>query len=165
MKEIHLTRGLVALVDDEDYEWINKFRWYSTNGYATRREGNRDNRMSFLMHRDILGLIKNDGILVDHINHDTLDNRKENLRKCGYRENSMNQKISSRNKVGHKGVYFHAAKKKWMARVYINGKQTYLGYFLSVEAAHKAYCDAAVKHYGEFANFGDGCVILGDKND
>ena len=86
MKEIPLTRGKFALVDDEDYEWLSQWKWYcSTTGYAVRGCKNR----ILYMHREIAKT--KPGMLTDHINRNKLDNRKENLRFCSHRENMKNR--------------------------------------------------------------------------
>ena len=91
---------------------------------------------------------------LDHINNNKLDNRIENLRPATNSENIQNSKKSSINVSGYKGVSFHKNVKKWCAQIRINKKLKYLGCFSTPEEAHQAYCQAADKHFGEFANHG-----------
>jgi hypothetical protein len=157
MKAIPLTRGMVALVDDEDYERLKDFKWqlweYGRNvSYAIRFEKMSDNtRKTRYMHRDILGLTDS-RIQADHKDHNGLNNVRSNLRACSgilNRRNRLSYKGSSSRFVG---VSWHKRIKRWQAQVYVNGRQICLGYFNSeLEAAAKRD-EAATKHYGEFAN-------------
>lgn len=162
MKEIQLTRGKVALVDDEDFEWLNQWKWHvSKYGYAMRhfilQDGKRTKKY---MHRQILELEKGDGKFVDHIDGNILNFCRSNLRICSKPENNRNQCIRKNNTSGFKGVCWHKASRKWMAHITGNGNYQYLGLFHTPEAAYAAYCEAALKQHGEFANFGDGCVAM-----
>ena len=89
--------------------------------------------------------------LIDHINMDRLDNRISNLREATYQQNSMNSKIQKSNKSGFKGVSFNKKLKKWVAASKLNGKQNYLGLFITPELAHEAYQEFVSEHHGEFA--------------
>ncbi len=150
MKEILLTQGQVALVDDEDYDEINQYKWcvaYYPNvrDYrAMRWEKHRIVRMS----RAIMGA--QDGEQVDHRNHDTLDNRRANLRLCN---NSQNQHNRRRRHVAgsslYKGVSRHG--RKWRARINLDGQCYHLGYFDDEFVAALIYDSAARKMHGEFA--------------
>jgi hypothetical protein len=157
MKQICITRGLVALVDDCDFESLSKFKWCASKGnstfYAVRKERTEGNgRTTVKMHRQILGLSKGDGIYVDHRNHNGLDNRRENLRACTLSQNSCNQHIQIRPKSSqYKGVCWDNKRNKWRALIAVNRKRIYLGWFTSEIEAAKAYDQAAVKHHGEFA--------------
>ena len=173
MKYIQLTQGKRSIVDDDDYERLNKYNWsYTNHGYAQRRKI-IDGKSSIIhMHREIMGLTFNDGKFVDHINGDRLDNRKENLRLCTRTENNHNMKIGKHNKSGFKGVFHRTVKKKylgrdgtrktyhhWCAKIMINRKAILLGTFPYTEEgkiqAAKAYNEAARKYYGEFAYIND----------
>ena len=148
MKEIELTKGKVASVDDEDFDSLSIHKWYyHSEGYAARREKGT-NKMIF-MHRQILGTPK--GFDTDHINCDGLDNRKCNLRLASRAQNLFNVKIGRGNKSGYKGVSWHKAAKKWEACIKANGKKLYLGCFATTELAAAAYNKAAVKHFGQYA--------------
>ena len=164
MKEIPLTKGLVALVDDADYEWLNQFKWFANwypciqNFYAMRNEPFRDTigrrQRTVSMHRQILGLEFGDKRQGDHIApSQTLDNRRQNLRIATHSQNQHNQGLRRRNTSGFKGVFLHVPAGKWCAQIGVNGKGIHLGLFDSREEAHAAYCAAAVQFHGEFASF------------
>jgi hypothetical protein len=155
MKEILLSNGSAVLVSAIDFDELSKLSWYLSNkGYATTSIKKPDGRKSLSgIHRQILGLNFQDGKIVDHINGDKLDNRRENLRVCTAGENSRNQKINKRNTSGFKGVCFSKAGNKWMARIKVNWINKYLGLFDTPEQAHAAYCVAATALHGEFARF------------
>ena len=111
VKEIPLTQGKVAIVDDEDYDYLNQWKWYalkrhqSDTWYATRlSSGGKYVRCRIHLHRLVMNARYGD--VIDHINHDGLDNRKCNLRFCSQKENSQNKKVSINNKCGYKGVRF-----------------------------------------------------------
>ena len=91
---------------------------------------------------------------IDHINNDPADNRLSNLRACTQNQNQHNQKIRKTNTSGYKGVSWHKVRGRWRASIFVNSKQQHLGLFDSPEEAHKAYCEAAARLHGEFANFG-----------
>jgi len=147
-KKITLTQGKFALVDDEDYEFINQFNWCFYQGRALRAEySGRHSRI--LMHR----LINKtpDGMLTDHINMDQLDNRKENLRDATKSQNMMNRNAQSNNKSGYKGVHWNKTNKNWNAQIALNGKSKHLGVFQNKEDAALAYDHAAMIHHGKFS--------------
>lgn len=152
MKEIPLTRGKVALVDDEDYERIAKHKWYAdSRGYAKRTDtGTKENRYRklLLMHREIMNPPKD--MHIDHINGNTGDNRKENLRVCTRSQNKHNGKAQRNNRFGHRGVSLCYG--KWYAKIRMNGKLIYIGHYLTKEEAIKAYNDFEYKMFGEFVH-------------
>lgn len=154
MKIIPLTQGKITIVDDDDYEYLIRFKWcYSVkskdkiDGYALRRNPNTGGVI--YMHREILRTPQ--GLVTDHINGDRLDNRKSNLRSCHQFENSRNRGKNSNNKSGYKGVYLHRKSGKWASIIHYNKIGKYLGLFLTKEEAHEAYCNAALCLHGEFA--------------
>lgn len=136
MKQIQLTRGRFALVDKEDYEWLSVFTWHCTNhGYASRKD---KNNISHYMHRDIMR--PETGLVIDHINGDKLDNRKQNLRVCSQMQNAWNSKSHKDSKVKYRGVYLsntpYNLKKKYGARIMKDGKAVWLGRFeTAIEAS------------------------------
>lgn len=147
MREIQLTQGKVALVDDEDYDLLIQYKWYfSSHGYAVYKTRSK----FFYMHRKIMGASSSQ--LVDHKNFNKLDNRKENLRLCNKAENQRHQrKRANKTTSKYKGVYLNKRNKNWVAQIAINGKSVNLGAYVSEEAAALAYNEAAIMHYKEFA--------------
>ena len=152
-KEIILTQGKVAIVDDEDYEYLNQFKWYankiSGKFYAVRNSKINKKNVSLLIHRVIMKPIK--GFVVDHINGLTLDNRKSNLRNCTHSDNIKNQKLSIRNKTGFRGVSWHKNNKLFESRIKSNNISYHLGSFNNIMDAAITYNEAAIKYHGEFA--------------
>lgn len=144
-KQIELTQGQVAIVDDEDFEFLNQWKWFAQKDkntfYAVRGFGKR-----IRMHRVIMNT-PND-MQVDHIDGNGLNNTRANLRNCTVAENTRNRKKPSTNTSGYMGVFPSA--KKWRAEI-THGKKIHLGYFDNpVDAAH-AYDQAAKEYFGEFA--------------
>lgn len=145
-KLIPLTKGLHAIVDDEDYEWLAQWAWYALNGhnvYAARCA----QRKAILMHRVLLQA-PND-MLVDHINGNPLDNRRANLRLCTHAENMRNS-ASRTGASQFKGVW-KSRGKVWRACIKLHGKSIHLGSFTTEEAAALAYDEAAIRLHGQFA--------------
>ncbi len=162
MKTIPLTQGKVALVDDEDYDWLTQWKWrvwkqHSTGDYyACRTERSAvDSVFSprvVMMHRMILGLQFGDKLHGDHKNHDTLDNRRENLRIATSSQNQGNSRKHKPKSSTFKGVHWSKKYGKWTATISIDGKQTFLGYRDTPEEAAALYNEAALEAFGEFAN-------------
>lgn len=153
MREILLTQGKVALVDDDDFEWLVQWKWYAhktkNNWYARRDEKRHPVRKRIYMHVQIMG--NSDGLDIDHKNGNGLDNRKFNLRKCTHTENLFNTKISPNNTSGYKGASYDKRREMWMAKIGIGGKTKFLGYYLTAEEAGEAY-KKAVSNLG-YKNF------------
>jgi hypothetical protein len=158
-REIPLTQGKVALVDEADFSCASQWKWYaklkkSTNSFYARRNQYQDGKHSIIeLHRAITGLRPGDRRNVDHASRDTLDNRRGNLRVCTNGQNTQNSKRRSDNKSGHKGVYFHSQHKKWVAQIRVKGKAINLGMRDTPEEAAVLYREAAERHFGEFARF------------
>ena len=154
MREIKLTKGFKAKVDDEDFEWLNKFYWLiSTQGYPYTNIKTEKGRKTILMHQmiaEMMGWNK-----ADHINLDKLDNRKStNLRQCTTSQNGANRGKNKNNTSGYKGVYLIndiSRKKRWCARIQVNRKYIFLGNYETAKEAAVAYNKAAIKYFGEFA--------------
>lgn len=154
MKEISLPRGVVTLVDDEDFELAKGFAWYvHVIGYAYCDIW-RPKRKGILLHRLIMGLEVGDRRQVDHINGNKLDNRRSNLRICTHAENMKNRKLHKNNKSGFKGVYWDNRSQRWRASIRTDGKVRRLGFFHSAESAFEAYKAAAIVYHGAFASDG-----------
>lgn len=144
MKEIQLSQGKVALVDDEDFEYLNQWKWhFSSRGYAMRRAYKKN----IHMHRAVFRI--DEKLQCDHINGNRIDNRKSNLRPCTQNENMMNKKAYKNNKTGYKGVNFQNG--KYHASISILGKKTHLGHFKTAEEAARKYDEAAIQKFGIFA--------------
>lgn len=152
---IALSGGHNAVVDAYDYEWLNQWNWYTMTPdgipYAFRHARIDSIRTTVLMHRLILGctIREEEG---DHRNHDTLDNRRSNLRKCTSAENKWNIRISSQNKSGFKGVSFDRTRGKWAAKISFHNKTVNIGRFDVIEEAVAAYDAKARELFGEFAH-------------
>lgn len=153
MRKIKLTQGKYAIVDDKDYFNLNKYNWHyaiygKEKGYAKRNNPNKTPAL-LRMHRVIINAKK--GQEVDHINGNTLDNRKNNLRIVTRSQNMMNTGLRITNKSGFKGVSWDKRWNNWVANVWKDGKEIYVGCFKNKKEAAKAYNNAAIKHHGEFA--------------
>lgn len=158
MKHIQLTNGGVALVDDEDFESLNIYRWRrvdksdSALQYAVRSEGvyKQGTFRLISMHRAVIDA--QSGQIVDHKNGDGLDNRRSNLRICTHAENMRNQKSQGvAGKSQYKGVQWDRRGKNWRARIYVNKQPINGGNHLTEADAAKAYDNLASQHFGEFA--------------
>jgi hypothetical protein len=152
MREVRLAQEQITIVDDEDYEEINKHKWWWCHGYACRTTSKN---YGLFMHRVILGLSKGDGKHSDHINGNKLDNRKSNLRICTRSENMKNSKIQSNNTSGFKGVNLKKSTGKWGAQIMSNGRVIHLGYHNDKIMAAKIYNEAALKYHKEFARLNE----------
>lgn len=157
MKEIELTQGKVALVDDEDYEYLSRWNWHASKGnttyYAKRNYYVSENppvQRPKLMHRAIFERrgVELNGLGVDHINGDGLDNRWANLRPATDRDNARNR----RRQAGcvSKGIHMYEGR-CWRAQIHVVDKQIHLGYYLTRKDAEAAYDEAATRYFGEFA--------------
>jgi hypothetical protein len=153
MKKIPLSKGKVAFVDDEDYDFlIGLGTWYCHSAGYAEHALPRPRRGSILMHRVIMQRMcpgyKGD---VDHRNTNALDNRRRNLRQATKRENARNRGPQRNNKTGFKGVSFEARRQKYVARIKTDTYYKFLGYFATPIEAADAYQKAAHKYHGEFA--------------
>lgn len=156
VREIPLTRGYVALVDDEDYERVNAHRWYanpkihldgSTTIYGLMFERVNGKRIGRLLHRFILNPPKH--VHVDHRDGNGLNCTRANLRHADKSLNGANQRIKSNNTSGFKGV--SVSGQAWRVYIGFRGRQQYLGTYESIEFAAAVY-DAAARHlFGPFA--------------
>lgn len=149
MKKIKLTQEKYAMVDDDDYEFLSQFNWYAFKNHGTYRAVRCASglKRTVYMSRDLMKPLS--GMVVDHINGDTLDNRKCNLRVCTSAENIRNRKLHKNSISGYKGVRKQG--KNWRATIRANDKRIFLGVFNTKEEAAAAYNEASKKYHGEFA--------------
>lgn len=147
MKEINLTQGKTALVDDEDYEYLNQFKWYAQKhgrGFrvvrtASLKEGK--NKKTLFMHKEILSY--SGELDIDHIDCNSLNNQKNNLRLCTHLENCAN--VLGRNKqTKYKGITWAKKRKRWSVQIGHNKKRYWLGYFVNEIDAAKKYNEKAI---------------------
>lgn len=156
MKKIPLTQGYFALVDDEDASILKQYKWCVsvkvTGAYAVRRVtvSSKKYRMVY-MHRLLIGLNHGDKKQADHINGDTLDNRKCNLRVCNHRQNQQNSKSTRHSSSKYKGVTWCKNNNKWHAKISMHGKTIHLGCFSSEEDAARMYDKVALAEFKKFA--------------
>lgn len=159
MKKIKLTQGKFAIVDDEDFDYLNQWKWYAKfsewGSYAVRDQhilgsGKKEIKKRIRMHRLILNAQQDKQ--VDHVNHNGLDNRKRNLRIVTNSQNAMNSRLRKDNTSGYKGVTWSKDKNKWQAQIAINKKYINLGRYSSIQEASLAYQEASKLYHGEYAN-------------
>ena len=153
MKRIPLTQGKFALVDDEDYKWLNQYKWHALKDkhtfYAVRGICLNGKMKRIFMHREITQALPNEE--TDHRNHNGLHNWRDNLRTCTRSENARNRKPSKSCSSRYKGVRWYKRNHNWNAQIGKNGKQYHIGYFTSEIEAAKAYDAKAKELFGEFA--------------
>ena len=153
MKTIPLTQGYLTKVDDEDYIKFASVRWYAlvarSGVRAVRDVRINGERRHLHLSREILNAPR--GRYVDHINGDTLDNRKQNLRFCTASQNQWNRQLGKNNISGFKGVFLDKRDDRWYPAITVNKKRISLGGFLNKKDAIKAYDKAAKHYFGEFA--------------
>jgi len=149
VKQIELTQGKVATVDDDDFERLNQQKWYFNQGYAIRRRPGLRGQPGIFMHREILGTPY--GMETDHADGNKLNNCKVNLRICNRSQNEANRGKDKDNISGRKGVSWDKYHKKWHAQIVVNSIRKHLGYFTDIEEAAKAYKEAAIEYFVEFA--------------
>lgn len=142
-------------IDDDDYEKISQFYWHYNaskiggpyfRGWVKIDDGIRKH---VYLHRYIMDAPRDKH--VDHINGNTLDNRKSNLRLCSQLDNTHNAKVSKRNTTGYKGVTYNKRERKYKAQICLDWKHIHIGTYSTAEEAYAAYCKAAVDYYGKFA--------------
>jgi hypothetical protein len=165
-KIIALTQGKETIVDDEDFEHLNQWKWNCNKyGYAVRTIP-KTNGKNMWMHREIMNTPA--GFQTDHINGNKRDNRRENLRICTASENRANNPLRMDNTSGFKGVSWDIVHEKWNAKLAFQGRRINLGFFSSAIEAAQVYDKALRKFFGDFArvNFIDnGTESLGMRHD
>ena len=156
MKQIPLSKGKVATVDDADFEWLNQWKWTAIACgrtrkffYAYRYPGTRNKRKLVLMHRVIARASESE--MVDHRDLDTLNNQRSNLRICTRSQNNHNCRVKKNNKAGIKGIHFEKDSQKWIAEICVNYRRIKLGRFSDPLKASQAYDKACEKYFGDFA--------------
>ena len=128
-----------AKVGPADYERLRRYEWFSIK------------LAMIYMHHELIDVA--DGLLIDHVNQDSMDNRRANLRGATRAQNIRNRKKFSTSSVSkYKGIYRYKDKKRWVARIMFERKRIHLGIFRNEIDAAKAYDRAAIKYHGEFAS-------------
>ena len=156
MKEIQLTQGKVALVDDEDFERVNQFKWSarkSKNGnvwYAMRGVGDGSIKKTIYLHAYIMGDNPHRA-KIDHRDNNGLNDQKYNLRFCTNQQNIMNSKPHLNSVSIYKGVYWRKDKERWVARIWLCGIRIHCKHFVSEIEAAKQYDIWATELFGKFA--------------
>ena len=140
MKYISLSQGKQAIVDNEDFKYLSRFKWYFNKGYAVRQPPMKNGirKGKIFMQRIVLGL-KDPLVVSDHINRNKLDNRKKNLRKANYSMNMINKSLMKNNKSGYRGVSWSKRFNKWRVTIQKENNWEELGYFLNKEKAVDVY--------------------------
>lgn len=160
-RKIPLTQNEYAIVDEDDYERVSQYRWTlrvhdgGRYKYALHRAGHAGKKGRMLMHRFIMDAPP--GMVVDHINHDGLDNRKSNLRVVTSDDNMKNRRSNRGSRVQYKGVTYAPKRGVWLAEIRADGDRMYLGQYSDPKEAALAYDRAARTLHGEFGylNFPD----------
>lgn len=157
MKQIPLTQGQFAIVDDQDYDYLMQWKWcaaYCKRGkrfYALRTYKVDGKQLSIGMHRQLIGVVDK-SIKVDHIDHDGLNNTRKNLRTTSHSQNMANRRPKQNGTSEFLGVYKIKDKNTWIAQITKNNKRIKLGSYKNEVDAAKAYDNAAIEMHGEFAN-------------
>jgi hypothetical protein len=143
--------GLSAIIDEEDLPKVSMYKWhYGCGRYAVYHKMVNSKHFYIYLHKLILDVPNS--VEVDHINGDSLDNRKSNLRTCSHQQNMHNKRIQINNKSGYKGVCWDKLRKKWKVTISLNDKTINLGRFDDITEAAKTYDEKAKELFGEFAN-------------
>jgi hypothetical protein len=151
-KQIPLTKGHFAIVDNEDYNELMQWKWSYSGGYPVRKVQTSTGSKTYCMHRQIMQ--PPDGYVVDHIDGNRLNNQRCNLRLCTMAQNAINRRPNlSKHSSPYKGVYYHKRRiaNPWMARIKHNDIDLHLGVFPTAEDAARAYNAASIELHGEFA--------------
>lgn len=135
--------------DHDDINAVKKYHWVLVKGYAFANNFVKGENKMIKMHRFLLN--PNNNNFIDHINSDTLDNRKSNLRICDISQNNMNREKSKKTNNLYKGVHKQPHGRTWSATIFVKNKRIYLGNYPTAELAAASYNEAAKKYHGEFA--------------
>lgn len=151
-------KGKIVLIDDEDWEKVRVYKWVINAPTKANRKyyAQHDFYVEgvhhvILMHRLIMGCVKGDGVYIDHIDGNTLNNHKSNLRFSSIAENTRNQQKHRDSMNPYKGIKYDKRDKLWVARIQYNKKRIYVGYSKDPVEAAKAYDRKAIELHGEFA--------------
>lgn len=155
VKELCAGKNHITLVDDEDFEYLDQWFWSFDRRYVYRKEylgmdGGKQKYKKIYLHRLIMNTPE--GFDTDHINHDKLDNRKENLRIVSRSQNNMNQRPQIGRTSKYKGVHWNKRGGNWKSEIKMNGKSKWSRVFKTEQEAVIAYNKAAKELFGEFAN-------------
>lgn len=153
MKEIQVKGGHVTQVDNDIYERLGAWRWWTVRSGKLLyvRGWNRETCKRVLMHRLILGIENSPKDFGDHKDGNTFNNLRSNLRVASKQQNAHNRKSRTDTSSHHKGVSFDKSKRNWRAQIYVGGKTIYIGIFVEERLAAEAYNQAAIKYFGEYA--------------
>lgn len=139
-------------IDKEDISLVMKYKWGLTKGHVATSD--KDNKTIYL-HRLIMGCERYDGTVIDHIDGNPLNNRKENLRICTQQQNVFNHKVAKNNTSGITGVSWDKTRNKWVAQIVYNNKNYHLGRYNNKQDAINARINAELKYYKEFSIYYD----------
>lgn len=135
-----------AIIDAADAEWVSQWRWHLNDGYARRTEWIPGGRFrAFKLHRELLGLTPDDAAEVDHINRDTLDNRRANLRKATHSGNMQNTSSHADTSSRYRGVSWNKGRRRWQAYLSVGGRKVTIGRYRTEEEAHEAVSAARLR--------------------
>lgn len=151
-KEVSLTRGMVTVVDDEDYEWSIQWKWQAHSRNNTFYAARNEKRKTISLHREIF--YKAHGHYpkeVDHANQNKLDNRRSNLRAATSSQNRANVNPRTDGTSKYKGVHWHKHRQRWVAAIRKDKRSIHIGLFDFEKEAAKAYDKAALSAHGRFA--------------
>lgn len=147
MKRIPLTQGKFTIVDDEDFDYLGRWKWHcNAQGYATRSSRNIGGKKGVIYMHRVVNKTKA-GFVTDHINRNKLDNRKLNLRTLTRGKNQWNRGLPKNNTSGFLGVKWYRAQKLWEASIKVNYRPIWLGRFKKKSDAIKARKAAELKYF------------------
>lgn len=149
MKLIPLSQNLFTQVNDDDYDYLNQWKWSASKGRSTYYAVRVEKGKYVAMHRVLLSIIDPE-IIGDHIDGNGLNNQRNNIRTCNHTQNKYNS-IKKKSGSIYKGVTWNKQHKKWRARITYDKKEIFIGHFSNEIQAAKAYDNEAKKYFGKFA--------------